>query len=46
MVSWLRQYSKDIFIYFCMESPTVWKRTLGSVPSSNGELKKLLDQRV
>lgn len=46
MVSWLRQYSKDIFIYFCMESPTVWKRTLGSVPSSNGELKELLDQRV
>lgn len=46
MVSWLREYAQGIFIYFCMESPIVWKRTLGFAPSSNTELKRLLDQRI
>ncbi len=45
LVAWLRHYSNDIFIYYCMESPTVWKKTLGFAPS-NAELQKLLDGRV
>jgi len=46
MVSWLREYSKDIFIYYCMENPHVWEKTLGFSPTSNRHLKELLDQRV
>lgn len=46
MAYWLRQYSPDIFIYLCMESPIVWKRSLGFTPASNAELKKMLDERV
>jgi spore photoproduct lyase len=43
LVGWLREYSKNIELYFCMESPSVWRRSLGSSPSSNWELKKRLD---
>jgi spore photoproduct lyase len=43
LVGWLREYSKDIFLYYCMESPSVWSQTMGSAPASNWELKKLLD---
>jgi spore photoproduct lyase len=43
LVGWLRDYSPDICLYFCMESPYVWKRIMGSVPASNWDLKQLLD---
>jgi spore photoproduct lyase len=43
LVGCLREYSSSIPLYFCMESPSVWHRILGSSPSSNWELKKLLD---
>jgi len=43
LVGCLRDYSKNIPLYFCMESPSVWRRVMGSSPSSNWELKKRLD---
>jgi spore photoproduct lyase len=46
MAQWLRQYAPDIFIYLCMESPIVWKQSLGFAPASNAELKKMLDERI
>lgn len=46
MVTWLRQYSDRLFIYFCMESRLVWKKTLGFVPSSNTDLKQIMDRQV
>lgn len=46
IVRWLRDYSQDVFIYFCMESEHVWQRALGFAPSSNSELKKLLEERT
>ena len=46
MAEWLRQYASDIFIYLCMESPIVWKQSLGFAPESNAELKKMLDDRI
>jgi spore photoproduct lyase len=46
MAEWLRQYAPDIFIYLCMESPIVWKQSLGFAPESNAELKKMLDDRI
>jgi len=46
IVQWLRDYSPEVFIYFCMESEHVWKRVLGFAPSSNSELKKLLEART
>ncbi len=46
IISCLKDYSPDIFIYYCMENSLVWKRTLGFAPASNEELKRLLDERV
>jgi spore photoproduct lyase len=46
MVTWLREYSQDVFIYFCMESEHVWQRALGFAPASNSGLKKLLETRT
>jgi spore photoproduct lyase len=43
LVGWLREYCPDICLYFCMESPHVWERIMGAAPSSNWELKRLLD---
>jgi spore photoproduct lyase len=43
LVGWLREYSQDLCLYFCMESPSVWNRSMGSSPASNWELKQLLD---
>jgi spore photoproduct lyase len=46
MAAWLREYAPDIFIYLCMESPLVWRQALGFAPSSNADLKRMLDERV
>ena len=35
---WLKEKAPDLFIYFCMESPEVWDRVMGTHPGSNGEL--------
>jgi len=43
LVGWLGEYSPDICLYFCMESPYVWERIMGAAPSSNWELKRMLD---
>ncbi len=43
LAGWLREYSRDILLYFCMESPDVWQRVMGSAPSSNWDLKHRLD---
>jgi len=34
----IRQYDPELFLYFCMESPWVWKRVLGKAPYDNAEL--------
>jgi spore photoproduct lyase len=46
LAAWLRAYAPDIFIYLCMESPVVWQQALGFAPSSNADLKRMLDERV
>jgi spore photoproduct lyase len=43
LASLLRGYSAKIPLYFCMESPHVWRRVLGASPGSNWELKRFLD---
>ncbi|MEI6125944.1 MAG: spore photoproduct lyase family protein [Pseudomonadota bacterium] len=46
MTLWLRDYSRDVFIYFCMESRAVWRRALGCEPRADRELKKMLDRQI
>lgn len=38
IAGWIKEHHPDIFLYFCMESESVWKRVLGNAPSSNAEL--------
>jgi spore photoproduct lyase len=35
---WIREASREAFVYFCMESPDVWERVMGAHPSDNKEL--------
>ncbi len=42
---WIRERAQKVFCYLCMESPQVWKDSLGWVPRDNNELKGLLAQR-
>ena len=46
LYSWMRQYSKDVFVYMCMESADVWKKSFGWTPKSNAELAGMLDEQV
>jgi len=45
MVEWIKSYDSNIFIYLCMESEEVWKKSLGIAPLSNQDLKKWLDNQ-
>ncbi len=46
MVRWIRQVSGDVFVYLCMESDEVWRRSFGWSPGSSARLKRMLDDRV
>jgi len=46
MAEWIRGYSPDPFIYFCMESREIYKEVLGFEPRNNKELDRLFAKRV
>lgn len=41
IINWIKNYSNDIPIYFCMESPTVWMDVFGKLPNQISNLKKI-----
>jgi len=43
MVSWIKEYAPDTFVYFCMEDEEVWEKCMGINPSDHGGLPKMLD---
>lgn len=45
MAEWIKRYDPKIFIYLCMESEEVWKKSLGVAPLSNRDLKTWLDDQ-
>jgi len=45
MVRWIRQRAPECFLYLCMESPKVWRNSVGFAPASNQELQSWLDHR-
>ncbi|MCX7766932.1 MAG: DNA photolyase, partial [Candidatus Sumerlaeia bacterium] len=44
LFQWLRHFAPDVAIYFCMESPLVWREISGFQPGSNAEVGQLLDK--
>ncbi len=46
MHEWIKSYSKDVFVYLCMESSKVWRKAFGWTPKNSAHLKQLLDERV
>jgi spore photoproduct lyase len=46
MVSWLRGWGEDLFIYLCMEREDVWHEVFGSSPGSSEGLNKRFEARV
>jgi spore photoproduct lyase len=42
----LRQLSRELFIYLCMESEDVWQEALGFNPANRGGLSAMLDRRA
>jgi spore photoproduct lyase len=42
----LRERWKNVFIYFCMESPTVWKNVMGFSPNDNAHLDRLFQENL
>lgn len=44
LYQWIRQFAPDVTIYFCMESPLVWREITGFEPASNAEVAQLLDK--
>lgn len=46
MISWLKTYSSEQMIYFCMENPEIWEKILGWKPKSSRELDEHLSKRL
>ncbi|MCX8043510.1 MAG: DNA photolyase [Desulfobacterota bacterium] len=47
LITMLRQWSREVLIYFCMENDFVWQRTLGCTPGRQcSTLKEMLDQKT
>lgn len=44
ILSWIREYSKDIFVYLCMETKDVWKQVFNLELKSEGDLEKHFPQ--
>ncbi|HHS12172.1 MAG TPA: DNA photolyase [bacterium] len=42
----IRHHAKDIFLYFCMEPPWVWKAVLGAAPDGNAHLDYLFAENL
>lgn len=40
---WIRERAPEVVVYFCMESPLVWREVTGYQPKSNIEVATLLD---
>lgn len=45
MAEWIKSYDSKTFIYLCMESKEVWKKSLGFAPLSNQDLNKRLNHQ-
>ncbi|MBU1863566.1 MAG: hypothetical protein KKH94_07895, partial [Candidatus Omnitrophica bacterium] len=46
MFDWIRSHNSNVFIYLCMESAEVWRRSFGFTPHTFGGLSKALDRQV
>ncbi|MCP3872508.1 MAG: DNA photolyase [Desulfobacteraceae bacterium] len=44
IISCIKEYAPDLFVYFCMEDEEVWKKCMGFFPNEEGELGHLLDR--
>lgn len=44
MAGWIRRYMPQVRIYLCMESPSVWRKALGTAPSCNAEMEQWIQQ--
>lgn len=46
IISMLHDYDKNLLIYLCMESPEVWKNTLGNLPGKEEKLKLIFQEAI
>ncbi|MBU1487880.1 hypothetical protein KKH56_07535 [bacterium] len=46
LLSYIREYGGDVFVYLCMESKDVWQKVFGNSCQSSSHLASLLDERV
>lgn len=44
IVGWIKEFSTDVLIYFCMEDDEIWNKSLGFIPSERGGLPRMLDE--
>jgi spore photoproduct lyase len=45
LVSWLQEWSEDLFVYLCMEREDVWQEVFGSSPRSTEGLNRRFEER-
>ncbi len=46
ILKWLRAWSPDLFIYYCMENRRVWEETFPDPPRHTGELDERFHQHI
>jgi spore photoproduct lyase len=47
LLGWIKEFGKEVPVYFCMENPSVWEKVFGFIPGIEvPTLKEMLDHRV
>ncbi len=46
IIHWLREWSPNLFIYFCMESKRIWEKTFPAPPKNTRELDERFSKNV
>jgi len=46
MLSWLREYDPNLFVYLCMERGDVWQAVYGTSPKHTAGLNRRFEQRI
>lgn len=46
LLGWLREWSPDLFIYYCMENRRVWEQTFHDPPKNTRELDERFNENI
>jgi len=46
MYQWIKENAPNVFVYLCMESSEVWRKSFGWTPKNSAGLKRMMDELI